>query len=563
MEWTSSAVHIWVFPPNDIPGSLTSATSYSPTYSHPDTSTFGVPSASFSGPCSDSFGNNFFNHTIVLNTDFCGGWAGGSFGKGDATQCPLLEGITSEESCKNFVASNPKAFEEAYWGIRSLRVWQKSEEVKSSVLMFPVSAPITAPNYVASVAPILVEDVPIAEPSWISPLIGGLMNVGNIFPASLEGPSRLFDNSAPALTVPVSALPGIVPAVSAKGISPLFNSNQPIVAEVALGHPRVPISAPLYDSTQSAIQALTNVLRVSTIDPSTDVVLEDPVVIPETILEISANIPAPIAAVDPGVLGLDSKGASKAVSTIFGVLDESTKNVLFNLLAPTVHPIVQQSASELRKRGMSRRQESNWDARFEALYPDLQQKLYVFANELAYFEAVDNAGEGDIDSWLETAVGSLQDSFSSFTPTEKGEFWTLLAQPETPAVEELVPGVEPFVPTSTPVTGPEVDVEPEVILTPASGIPEVTVTNSPFANVSTPAEIVAGSTPIDFVPAPTSNLSVLAGIIAEPLPWSHIFLGQLLNYLPSTLSLGLCLLSPSPLSQRPWSQSPLNQRPSK
>jgi hypothetical protein len=254
MEWTSSAVHIWFFPPNGIPASLTSAASYSPTYSHPDTSAFGIPSASFAGPCSNSFRNKFFNHTIVLNTNFCGGWASGSFGKGDATQCSLLEGITPEESCRNFVASHPKAFEEAYWGIRSLRVWQKSEEVKSSVLvnyvnyempdglLLPVATPIATPSSAASVASILVEDTPTADPSWIASLTGGLLNAGlNIddtfqrqdpvpidsgigdgtFSAPFKGPSGLFDTSPPESIVLVSAVLELYPKSLLRG-SPLY-----------------------------------------------------------------------------------------------------------------------------------------------------------------------------------------------------------------------------------------------------------------------------------------------------------------------------------------------------
>ncbi|KAF2799124.1 glycoside hydrolase family 16 protein [Melanomma pulvis-pyrius CBS 109.77] len=119
MEWTSSAVKIWFFPRTGIPDSLSNT--------HPNTSTFGIPSATFSGPCSDSFGDKFFNHTVVLDTDFCGRWAGGRFGQGD-TQCPLIEGTSSEDSCVNFVANNPQAFKEAYWGIRSLRAFTRSVE---------------------------------------------------------------------------------------------------------------------------------------------------------------------------------------------------------------------------------------------------------------------------------------------------------------------------------------------------------------------------------------------------------------------------------------------------
>ncbi|KAF2118478.1 concanavalin A-like lectin/glucanase domain-containing protein [Lophiotrema nucula] len=119
MEWTNETISIWFFVPNNVPESLLLPDSI------PDTSEFGTPSASFYGPCSEDFSKNFFNHTIVIDTTFCGGWGGSTFGKGSGTQCVIAQGSTSEDSCKAFVANNPEAFNETYWAINSLRVWQK------------------------------------------------------------------------------------------------------------------------------------------------------------------------------------------------------------------------------------------------------------------------------------------------------------------------------------------------------------------------------------------------------------------------------------------------------
>ncbi|PSN69794.1 tat pathway signal sequence, partial [Corynespora cassiicola Philippines] len=123
MEWTSSAVNIWFFPPTAIPESLLSPSSHISSYSHPETSQFGQPSASFAGPCSASFGDKFFNHTLILDTTFCGGWAGDTFGM-DGSKCPTATGKSSLDSCIDFVGKNPWAFSEAYWSIKSLKVWQ-------------------------------------------------------------------------------------------------------------------------------------------------------------------------------------------------------------------------------------------------------------------------------------------------------------------------------------------------------------------------------------------------------------------------------------------------------
>ncbi|KAF2739283.1 hypothetical protein EJ04DRAFT_609386, partial [Polyplosphaeria fusca] len=116
MEWTNSSINIWFFSPENVPESL-----FSPS---PDTNDFGIPGASFSGPCSDSFAQKFFNHTLIIDTTFCGGWGGGTFGTGEETQCPLVDSAGPDASCKSFVAMNPQAFNETYWAIKSLTIWQ-------------------------------------------------------------------------------------------------------------------------------------------------------------------------------------------------------------------------------------------------------------------------------------------------------------------------------------------------------------------------------------------------------------------------------------------------------
>jgi hypothetical protein len=494
MEWTSAAVHIWFFPPDGIPASLTSAASYSPTYSHPNTSAFGIPSASFASPCSDSFGDKFFNHTIILNTNFCGGWAGSSFGKGDTSECPLTEGKTSEESCKNFVASNPNAFKEAYWGIRSLRVWQKGEERKSPELgnyvspgglLLPVTSPIATPPSMTLVVPVPVEDTSATKPSWVSPLTGGLLHVGpgggdtlqrqdpvltdsgiddRTSPAPVEGTSALFD--APLFhAIPVPAVPGIVPAIPTEGIAPLNSA--------------VPILAHLCDGMQSTLRTLANAFGVSAVASSANEISDAPIVAP--------------------------------ASAIVGVLDANTKNALYNLLTPVVQPLGEQSTFELRKRGMLRRQESDWESRFYALSPDLQEKLHNFANLVTYGIPAATTGEGGIDAWLEKVVSILQDAFATLTPTDKVAFLTLLVQPDLSTFEEPGPEV-------TPVSESGVDIAPEEISTPASWISDATITAAPFANVSNAALNLTQPSPIGIVVRPLANFSIPAATVAEPTP---------------------------------------------
>lgn len=166
MEWTSAAINIWFFPPTGIPESLSALDPSYASSSHPDPSTFGAPSASFSGPCSSSFGDKFFNHSIIIDTTFCGGWAGGTFGEGPSA-CPLAAGKSPIDSCVDYVAANPQAFEEAYWGIKSLRVWQKVAGYSTSSYTNS-----TGEGYVEEPLP---EETPEPEQVHVSPLTGGIL----------------------------------------------------------------------------------------------------------------------------------------------------------------------------------------------------------------------------------------------------------------------------------------------------------------------------------------------------------------------------------------------------
>ena len=57
----------------------------------------------------------FRDHVLIINTSLCGDWAGNTYG---ASTCPGI-------SCNAFVSNNPEAFRDAYWAIRSLRIYQR------------------------------------------------------------------------------------------------------------------------------------------------------------------------------------------------------------------------------------------------------------------------------------------------------------------------------------------------------------------------------------------------------------------------------------------------------
>ncbi|KAI0841828.1 glycoside hydrolase family 16 protein [Hypoxylon sp. FL0890] len=111
LEWDSQDLKLWHFPRSTIPDDIV--------YGHvvgPDPSSWGPPQAVFGGSSCDP-DTYFFNLSLVLNINFCGDYAGNIWGKAD--QCNLLA-----PTCEEFVANNPDSFQEAYWDINYIDVYQ-------------------------------------------------------------------------------------------------------------------------------------------------------------------------------------------------------------------------------------------------------------------------------------------------------------------------------------------------------------------------------------------------------------------------------------------------------
>lgn len=111
MEWTADFLKIWYFARGDIPKSITNG--------KPDTSAFGTPMAHLQGSC--DFHERFKSQKFILDTTFCGDWAGGVFGD---SGCPVKDPSNPIQSCVSYVAENPEAFKEAYWEINSIKLYQ-------------------------------------------------------------------------------------------------------------------------------------------------------------------------------------------------------------------------------------------------------------------------------------------------------------------------------------------------------------------------------------------------------------------------------------------------------
>ncbi|KAI0391204.1 glycoside hydrolase family 16 protein [Xylariaceae sp. FL0594] len=115
VQWTSNAINVFFFPRSgSIPADLQAGS--------PDPSKWGTPLASFSGgSCDiDSF---FSNHQIVFDTTFCGQWAGTVWNQ-DAV-C-----AAKAPTCQEYVAKNPADFQEAYWLINYVKVFNEAGVAK-------------------------------------------------------------------------------------------------------------------------------------------------------------------------------------------------------------------------------------------------------------------------------------------------------------------------------------------------------------------------------------------------------------------------------------------------
>ncbi|KAI9720052.1 MAG: hypothetical protein M1812_003179 [Candelaria pacifica] len=116
-EWTSNAISIWFFCRGSIPLDVSSGA--------PVPSGWGKPVAQFQGDCAiDTY---FKDQQIIFDTTFCGDWAGNSW---NSSTCSSLA-----PTCQAYVQNNPSAFNDAYWSVNSLKVYQSlatSEKASSS-----------------------------------------------------------------------------------------------------------------------------------------------------------------------------------------------------------------------------------------------------------------------------------------------------------------------------------------------------------------------------------------------------------------------------------------------
>lgn len=150
MEWTDKAIRMWFFPRSAIPQSITDG--------NPDPSAFGTPMANFEGSC--DIGNEFQAQQLIIDTTFCGDWAGGVYG---SSGCPMSNPSNAVESCVNYVAQNPTAYANAYWEINSIKIYQQDAAPAAS--SSPAVSSSAVPARTSSAVPSSDASVPTAQPS--------------------------------------------------------------------------------------------------------------------------------------------------------------------------------------------------------------------------------------------------------------------------------------------------------------------------------------------------------------------------------------------------------------
>ncbi|KAG5978299.1 hypothetical protein E4U55_006282 [Claviceps digitariae] len=108
MEWDSDHIKIWHFGRSQIPRDIKSK--------KPNPDEWGLPHAIFGGDSCD-LGTHFKTMNLVINTNFCGDWAGNIWGRADGCG-------TFAPTCSEFVAKNPQAFRETHWDVHYIDVYQ-------------------------------------------------------------------------------------------------------------------------------------------------------------------------------------------------------------------------------------------------------------------------------------------------------------------------------------------------------------------------------------------------------------------------------------------------------
>lgn len=117
--WSDSQIAVWQWSAGGVPSDITSGA--------PNPSGWGEPAANWAG-C--QFNEYIQNNQLIIDTTFCGDWAGTVWADTPGSPNACAEGVATcncaslASSCNQYVAENPEAFDEGYWLINSINVYQ-------------------------------------------------------------------------------------------------------------------------------------------------------------------------------------------------------------------------------------------------------------------------------------------------------------------------------------------------------------------------------------------------------------------------------------------------------
>ncbi|EJF58454.1 concanavalin A-like lectin/glucanase domain-containing protein [Dichomitus squalens] len=117
--WDDDGVKTWFFPRSAIPSDIANGA--------PQPTGWGSPVASFPSSSCAPFSKYFYQHTAIFDTTLCGDWAGNVWSAdsspGQSQTCAQSTGVAA---CVDFVRGNGSAFDQAYWEVKSVKIYQSS-----------------------------------------------------------------------------------------------------------------------------------------------------------------------------------------------------------------------------------------------------------------------------------------------------------------------------------------------------------------------------------------------------------------------------------------------------
>jgi len=113
MKWDDSGISVYFFARDSIPADITNGA--------PLPDTWHEPVANYPATTCNPW-QFFKDNFAIINTTLCGDWAGSS-GSWNGSGCAASTGYST---CDQFVRQNGQAFNDAYWEVKSVKLYQTS-----------------------------------------------------------------------------------------------------------------------------------------------------------------------------------------------------------------------------------------------------------------------------------------------------------------------------------------------------------------------------------------------------------------------------------------------------